>query len=86
MTRRHHNLDADVVTKLNQVTRGTANYFATTFSHCSALFRTLDRWLRMRLRAMKYKRKSCADNGRYSTDRFCRQGLLFLGDLMSDPA
>ena len=86
LTRRHHNLDANVVTKLNQVTRGTANYFATTFSHCTALFLTLDRWLRMRLRAMKYKRKSYADNGRYPTDRFRQRGLLFLSDLMPDPA
>jgi RNA-directed DNA polymerase len=86
LTPRHHNLDAQVVTKLNRVTRGTANYFATTFSHCGDLFRTLDRWIRMRLRCMKYKRKSRADNGRFRLERFRRLGVLFLSDLRPAPA
>ena len=34
LTPRHHNLDAEVIQKINQVIRGTANYFATAFSHC----------------------------------------------------
>ena len=85
LTPRHHNLDALVVTKLNQVTRGTANYFATTFSHCADQFRTLDRWLRMRLRCMKYKRKSRADNGRFRLERFRRLGLLFLSNQQPVP-
>jgi RNA-directed DNA polymerase len=86
LTPRHHNLDAQVVTKLNQVTRATAHYFATPFSHCGDLFRTLDRWLRMRLRCMKYKRKSRADNGRFRLERFRRLGVLFLSNLMPAPA
>ena len=32
LTPRHHNLDAEVVKKVNAVVRGTANYFATSFS------------------------------------------------------
>ena len=34
LTPRHHNLDQGTITKLNRVIRGTANYFATTFSAC----------------------------------------------------
>jgi RNA-directed DNA polymerase len=86
LTLRHHNLDARVIAKLNRVTRGTANYFATTFSHCGDLFRTLDRWIRMRLRCMKYKRKSRADNGRFRLERFRRLGVWFLSDLWPAPA
>jgi RNA-directed DNA polymerase len=83
LTPRHHNLDAWVIEKLNRVIRGTANYFATTFADVSDCFRGLDRWIRMRLRCMKYKRKSRADNGRIRLERFRRLGLLFLTDWRS---
>jgi RNA-directed DNA polymerase len=86
LTPRHHNLDARVIEKLNRVIRGTANYFATTFSDVGDCFRGLDRWIRMRLRCMKYKRKSRADNGRIRLERFRRLGLLFLSDLRPAPA
>jgi group II intron reverse transcriptase/maturase len=85
LTPRHHNLDAGVIGKLNRVIRGTANYFATTFASVSDCFRGLDRWIRMRLRCMKYKRKSRADNGRLRLERFRRLGLLFLSDLRPEP-
>ena len=85
-TPRHHNLDQEVVTKVNAVVRGTANYFATTFADVGDRFRGLDRWIRMRLRCMKYKRKSRADNGRIRLARFRRLGLLFLSDLRPAPA
>jgi RNA-directed DNA polymerase len=81
LTPRHHNLDQDVITKLNRVIRGTANYFATTFSCVGDLFRGLDRWIRMRLRCMKYKRKSLPDNRRLRLRHFRQRGLLFLSDL-----
>ena len=81
LTPRHHNLDAGVLDKLNRVIRGTANYFATRFSEVGDCFRGLDRWIRMRLRCMKYKRKSRADNGRLRLKRFRQLGLLFLSDL-----
>ena len=42
ITRRCNNLDADVIVKLNQVIRGTANYFATNFSTCVKLYQKLD--------------------------------------------
>jgi RNA-directed DNA polymerase len=86
LTPRSHNLDARVIEKLNRVIRGTANYFATTFSNVGDCFRGLDRWIRMRLRCMKYKRKSRADNGRIRLERFRRLGLLFLSDLRPAPA
>lgn len=85
LTPRHHNLDAQVIKKLNRVIRGTANYFAPTFASVGDRFRGLDRWIRMRLRCMKYKRKSRADNGRFRLERFRRLGLLFLSDLRPPP-
>jgi hypothetical protein len=44
--------------------RGTANYFATTFSTCVKLYQKLDKWIRMRVRCMKFKRKLSYDNYR----------------------
>jgi len=52
ITRRSHNLDAHVIVQLNRVIRGTANYFAMPWSHCGDAYRSLDRWIRMRLRCM----------------------------------
>jgi len=66
--------------------RGTVNYFATTFSNVGDRFRGLDRWIRMRLQCMKYKRKSRADNGQIRLERFRRLGLLSLSDLRPAPA
>ena len=48
-------------------------------------FRGLDRWIRMRLRCMKFKRKSLSDNGRIRLRNFRSQGLLFLSDLRPAP-
>ena len=85
LTPRRHNLDQEVISKLNRVIRGTANYFATTFSDCGDLFRGLDRWIRMRLRCMKFKRKSRADNGRIRLHNFRSLKLLFLSELRPVP-
>ena len=79
LTRRCHNLDARVIEKLNRVIRGTANYFATDFSTCVWLFQQLDKWIRMRLRCMKFKRKSDCDNDRLRQRTFHQKlGLLSL--------
>jgi hypothetical protein len=79
LTERHRNLDRAVIVKLNQVIRGTANYFATRFSTCRWTFQKLDSWTRMRLRAMKFKRKSYGDNHKLRAAYFRRQlGLLTL--------
>jgi group II intron reverse transcriptase/maturase len=77
ITRRSNNLDSDVIMKLNRVIRGTANYFATDFSTCIWLFQQLDKWIRMRLRCMKFKRKSDCDNYRLRQGTFDKKlGLL----------
>ncbi len=81
ITRRSHNLDADVMVRLNRVIRGTANYFAKPWSHCGDTFRSLDRWVRMRLRCMKFKRKSEKDNFRFRLKHFRHMGLLSLSNL-----
>lgn len=79
ITERHRNLDRTVIGKLNQVIRGTANYFATGFSTCRWMFQKLDSWIRMRLRAMKLKRKNYNDNHKLRIGYFRRQlGLLTL--------
>ena len=82
LTRRHHNLDAKAVEKLNQVIRGTARYFATSFSTCRRHFLALDKWIRMRLRCMKLKRKSCHDNYKLRMTFFKKLGLLNLCDFV----
>ncbi len=82
LTRRSHNLDAELVVRLNRLIRGTANYFATRWSDCGNAYRTLDRWLRMRLRCMKFKRKSKEDNFRLRLKHLNRMGLLSLSALI----
>lgn len=81
LTRRSHNLDAELIERLNRVIRGTANYFATPWSHCGDAYRSLDRWIRMRLRCMKFKRKSRVENVRVRLKHFRHMGLLSLSDL-----
>ncbi len=83
ITRRSHNLDAEMIEQLNRVIRGTANYFATPWSHCGDMYRSLDRWIRMRLRCMKFKRKSKVDNVRVRLKHFRNMGLLSLSNLRS---
>ncbi len=81
ITRRCNNLDARVIVKLNQVIRGTANYFATEFSTCVKLYQKLDRWIRMRVRSMKFKRRLLFDNYRLKQRYFDKKlGLLKLLD------
>ena len=81
LTRRCNNLDARAIEKLNQVIRGTANYFATNFSTCIKLYQKLDKWIRMRIRCMKFKRKSEFDNYRLRQGSFDKKlGLLKLLD------
>ncbi len=81
ITRRSHNLDSSVIVKLNQVIRGVANYFATDFSTCIHLFQQLDKWIRMRIRCMKFKRKCPEDNHRMKKRVFQKKlGLLSMLD------
>ena len=79
LTQRHYNLDGGTVAKLNQVIRGTAQYFAVGFSTCRWDFQKLDSWIRMRLRCMKMKRKNYNDNERLKVRYFRHKlGLLTL--------
>ena len=78
---RHHNLDAQVIVRLNRVIRGAAQYFATNFATCRWQFQELDSWTRMRLRCMALKRKRRNDNGKLRVKYFRDQlGLLCLED------
>lgn len=82
LTVRKHNLDKGAIEKLNQVIRGTAQYFGTPFSTCRWMFQTLDSWIRMRLRSMKFKRKNYNDNSKVRVVHFRRKlGLLTLEEL-----
>ncbi len=79
VTQRHRNLDRTMIQKLNQIIRGTANYFATSFSTNQGLFQKLDSWIRMRMRAMKFKRKNYNDNRKLRGSYFRHKlGLLTL--------
>lgn len=84
LTERHQNLDRKVIDKLNRVIRGTANYFATPFARCRGRFQMLDSWIRMRLRAMKLKRKNYNDNYKVRARYFRRKlGLLTLEEFLT---
>ena len=79
LTIRKHNLDHNAIVRLNQVLRGTAQYFATSFATSRWIFQKLDSWIRMRLRCMKLKRKNYNDNRKLRVAYFRRQlGLLTL--------
>jgi len=85
LTRRHHNLDQEVVTKVNQVVRGTANYFATAFSDVRDLFRSLDGWIHMRIRALKFKHKRRTDNLRLQRKHLRNMGFYLLVRRLARP-
>lgn len=76
LTKRSHNLGAEVIKKLNRVIRGTVNYFATSFSTTITQFSHLDAWIRKRIRCMKYKRIWYSDNRRMKNKHIYRLGLL----------
>ena len=76
ITIRCHNLDSEVIKKLNQVIRGTVNYFGVDFANVMSQFWQLDKWIRKRIRCMKYKRISRKDNSRLRIKHINRLGLL----------
>jgi RNA-directed DNA polymerase len=85
LTPRHCNLDRAVIHKVNAVVCGVANYFAAPFAHVRSLFRDLDRWIRMRIRCMKTKRKSRSDNWRIKQKHLDRLGLKPLVNARAPP-
>ncbi len=76
ITKRHHNLSQKVIVKLNQVIRGTVNYFGAGFATCLGQFNKLDKWIRKRIRCMKYKRIWMTDNRRLKNKHIRRMGFL----------
>lgn len=85
LTNRSFNLDEDLIKRVNQVIRGTANYFAAPFSHNRSRFTELDKWIRVRLRSMKFNRKWKTDNKRLRLKHFRNMGLLNLRDFYLPP-
>lgn len=81
ITTRSHNLDKGVIEKLNRVIRGTVNYFGIKFSTMKDKFYKLDRWIRKRVRCMKYKRISQTNNCRQTNNHIRKMGLLSCYDL-----
>ena len=76
ITTRSHNLDAEVIKKLNQVIRGTVNYFHTRFSDVKSYFKKIDQLIRTRLRSMKYKSISRNHHFRLRNRILSKRGLL----------
>lgn len=81
ITTRSHNLEKEVIEKLNRVIRGTVNYFGTTFSTMKTTFRELDKWVRKRIRCMKYKRIWHTDNCRITNKYIKKMNLLSCASL-----
>jgi group II intron reverse transcriptase/maturase len=81
ITTRSKNLDSNVITKLNQIIRGTVNYFSTKFSSVITYFTKIDQWIRMRIRSQKYKRKWHTDNRRLKNKHIVKIGLLSCREL-----
>lgn len=81
ITTRSHNLDKTVIEKLNRVIRGTVNYFGTKISTMKTTFFKLDRWIRKRIRCMKYKRIWQTDHWRFTIKNIRKMGLLNCCDL-----
>src|SRR4029077_6919295 len=76
ITTRSKNLDDNVIKELNQVIRGTVNYFSTKFSSVLKYFTKIDQWIRMRVRSQKNKRKWHTDNRRLKNKHIENLGLL----------
>lgn len=77
LTRRQQGINIEAaIRNLSPVIRGWARYFGV--AHCSQAFNTLDAWIRMRLRAFKFKRRNHNDNKRITNKRLQRWGFLSL--------
>jgi group II intron reverse transcriptase/maturase len=77
LTRRHQGRNVDaLLADLNPVLRGWARYFGV--GEINQLMISLDSWIRMRLRAFRFKRKCHNDNWRLPNSRLEKWGLLSL--------
>ena len=79
LTRRQQGRNVDAVLQdLNPVLRGWARYFGV--GEVTRTMTSLDGWIRMRIRAFKFKRKCHNDNWRLPNRRLAKWGLLSLLD------
>lgn len=77
ITRRQQGRNVDaVINDLVPVTRGWARYFGA--AEVTRTFTDLDSWIRMRVRAFRFKRKNHNDNWRLPNRRLASWGLLSL--------
>ena len=76
ITRRSYNFNGEIISKVNRVSKGFANYFDTPFSTVKAQSSKLDHWIRMRMRCMKFKRITVKDNFRFRNSTFQKIGLF----------
>lgn len=79
--RRSHNLDAKVIERVNMVIRGTVNYFWAEYTTSLRKFTILDKWIRRRVRCMKFKRMWMSDNKRLKNRYIKRMGLISCKEL-----
>jgi RNA-directed DNA polymerase len=79
--RRSHNLETKVITRANSVIRGTVNYFWAEYTTYFRQFTELDKWIRKRLRCMKFKRIWKTDNKRCKNKYIKRMGLISCREL-----
>jgi group II intron reverse transcriptase/maturase len=82
LTVRSRNLDAEAIARMNRVIRGTVNYFGASFATVKTQFAMLDRWLRTRIRCMKYKRIWKTDRRRLQNKHIARLGVEACLDLL----
>ena len=82
LTIRSHNLDAQVIDRVNAVIRGVAQYFSTDFATVTKQLTRLDRWTRVRIRSMKTKRIWRTDNYQLKNKYLRRMGLVSLTDFL----
>jgi RNA-directed DNA polymerase len=75
-TIRSRNLEAKVIEKLNQIIRGTVNYFALPITTTIKQFSKIEGWIRSRIRYMKCKCISKTLNWKVKNKYITRLGLL----------
>lgn len=82
LTIRSRNLDKEAIERVNRVIRGTVNYFGVRVATVKTQLAAMDRWLRTRIRSMKYKRIWNTDRRRLQNKYIRRMGVLACCDLL----
>jgi RNA-directed DNA polymerase len=77
LTRRQQGRNVEqVLHRLNPVLRGVASYYGV--AEVAKQFQALERWIRMRIRSFKTKKRRRTDNRRLPNKRLAKWGLLSL--------